>query len=270
MRVYGFNVGYAFLALTCAGIIFTAWSAIALTISPTLIVIEGRNRYADVALVNGEDTLENYVVGWKFYKMAEGTGRYVESEASTTEFDLTKNIVFTPKRVQLGPKSVQKVRLGLRIKGEPPPPGDYRAHLELRESDASAPEDNNQKGARVGINVNVGFTVPVVYRVGEPDVTAEIGDVTPRINPETKKIEVSVPVTLSESPYGVLGHLQVYYKGDKVGEIRNANIFPEARHRTFNVGLKTQQLSGGSLEVVLADYKNKNKIYAQKTIPVGQ
>lgn len=270
MRVYGFNLGYAFLALGCAAIIFTAWSATALTISPTIIVIEGRNRYADVALVNGEDTLENYVVGWKFYKMQEGTGTYLESATSTTEFDLTKNIVFTPKRVQLGPKTVQKVRLGLRIKGEPPPPGDYRAHLELREGDVPTAEDSNQKGARVGIKVNVGFTIPVVYRVGEPDVTAEIGDVTPRINPETKTIEVSVPVTLSESPYGVLGHLQVFYKGEKVGEIRNANIFPETRHRTFNVGLKAQQLSGGSLQVVLADYKDKDKIYAQKTIPVGQ
>jgi hypothetical protein len=270
MRVYGFKVGYAFLALACAAMIFTAWSATALTISPTLIVIEGRDRYADVALVNGENTLENYVVGWKFYKMQEGTGRYLESQTSTTEFDLTKNIVFTPKRVQLGPQSVQKVRLGLRIKGEPPPPGDYRAHLELREGDVAIPEDTNQKGARVGIKVNVGFTIPVVYRVGEPDVTAEIGDVVPRINPETKGIEVSVPVSLSESPYGVLGHLMVYYKGEKVGEIRNANIFPEARDRTFNVGLKAQQLSGGALEVVLMDHKDKKKVYAQKTIPVGQ
>lgn len=270
MRIYGFSVGYTFLALASAAIIFTAWSASALTISPTLIVIEGRNRYADVALVNGEDTIENYVVGWKFYKMQEGTGRYQGSETSTTEFDLTKNIVFTPKRVQLGPKSVQKVRLGLRIKGELPPPGDYRAHLELREGDVARPEDTNQKGPSVGIKVNVGFTIPVVYRVGEPDVTAEIGDVVPRINPETKGIEVSVPVTLSESPYGVLGHLIVYYKGEKVGEIRNANIFPEARRRTFNVGLKAQQLSGGSLEVVLMDHKDKEKVYAQKTIPVGQ
>jgi hypothetical protein len=270
MRVYGFNVGYAFLTLGCAAIIFTAWSASALVITPFLIVIEGRNRYADVAMVNDEDVIKNYEVNWKFYKMQEGTGNYLASETSTTEFDLTKNIVFTPKRAQLGPRSMQKIRLGLRIKGEPPPPGDYRAHLELREADLAGPDDPNQKGMRVSVNVNVGFTVPVVYRVGEPDVTAEIGDVTPRINPETKKIEVSVPVTLSESPYGVLGHLMIYYKGDKVGEIRNANIFPEARHRTFNVGLKAQQLSGGSLEVVLADYKDKDKIYAQKTIPVGQ
>ena len=108
MRVYGFNVGYAFLTLVCAAIIFTAWSASALVITPFLIVIEGRNRYADVAMVNDEDVIKNYEVNWKFYKMQEGTGNYLASETSTTEFDLKKTSSLRPSERSWAPGPCKK------------------------------------------------------------------------------------------------------------------------------------------------------------------
>ncbi len=261
-----------FVVLFCGLVVSVINPAMALTISPTIIIIEGKNRYADVALINTSDVVQDYEVSWKFLSMEEGTGKYKESGASTTPFDLTKNMVFTPKRVRLEPKSMQKVRLGLRIKGEAPPPGDYRAHLELREAAVSPDQAKPaSKGTSVGIKINVGFSIPVVYRVGASDVTAEIGDVVLGVNPVTSKIEASVPIQLSESPYGVLGHLYVYYNNKLIGEVGNANIFAETHKRTFTVPLKSDKLSGGSLKVVFMDYrKDQNRTYAQKIIEVGK
>ncbi len=243
------------------------------TIAPTIVVIEGK-RYGDVSLINTGENYASYQVSWVFYQMEEGTGYYEKIDKSLTEFDLTQHLALTPKRVTLGPSGVQKVRMGLRLKGEPPPPGDYRAHLQIQE----VPKENiiqentpGKKGSSVGVSVNVGFTIPVVYRVGQSDATADIGDVTTRVNKDSSKIEVLVPVKKSESKYGIIGNLMIYYGDKLVGQVKNANIFSEASHRTFVVPLNVRELSGGSLRIVYKDYNvSKNKIYAEKNVPVGQ
>jgi P pilus assembly chaperone PapD len=248
----------------------------AITITPTLVVIEGRARYADVNLVNSGDLLSTYAIGWRYYKMEEGTGGYLNSEGSTTDFDLGKNMIFTPRRIAIDPQQVQKIRLGLRLKGEPPPPGDYRAHLELKEvpADAAAPAQDKkpgQRGASVGVKVNVGFTIPVVYRVGESDAKVEIGKIETRINQKSGRIEVLVPATKSKSNFGILGRLEIYYKDDLVGQVKNANIFPEINQRTFKIPLTVNTMSGGSLHIVYKDFhKDQDNILTEKTVPVGR
>jgi P pilus assembly chaperone PapD len=249
----------------------TAASA-TITIAPTIVVIEGK-RYGDVSLINTGNNYASYQVSWTFYKMEEGTGYYEKTDKSLTDFDLTQHLALTPKRVTLGPKGVQKVRMGLRLKGEPPPPGDYRAHLNIQEvpQEKSAQENiPGKKGSNVGVSITVGFTIPVIYRVGQSDATAEIGNITTRIN-KSSKIEAVVPITKSESKYGILGDLSIYYGDKVVGQIKNANIFSEVKARTFTVPLNVKELAGGSLRVVYSDYNiKKNKIYAEKSVPIGQ
>lgn len=258
----------ALLTMTCA-----ASTQAAITITPTLVVIEGRVRYADVNLVNTGDNVGSYDVGWKFYKMEDGTGSYIHTDKATTDFDLTQNIVFTPKRVTIGPKQPQKIRLGLRLKGEPPAPGDYRAHLLLKEAPkgTSRQESPTGRGAKIGVNVNVGFSIPVVYRVGESDATVQIGDVRTQINKKSGRIEAVVPTIKSQSSYGILGRLEIYYNNDLVGQVKNANIFTEARKRTYTVPLRLEKLSGGTLRIVYKDFhKEKDVILAEKTVPIGK
>jgi len=240
------------------------------TLTPTLVIIEGRNRYADVSLINTSNEPGNYEVSWVFHKMDENTGFYQNVDKSLTDFDLTQHLALTPKRVALGAQAVQKVRMGLRLKDGPPPPGDYRAHLQFREIPQDAPAANEtQKGVKVGVKVNVGFSIPVVYRVGESDATGTIGDVRTEINQKLGKIAVVVPITRSESAYGLLGELVIYYKDDVVGRIRNANIFTEIRRRDFRVPLNINQLSGGNLRIVYKAFK-KDIVFAERIVSVGQ
>lgn len=249
--------------------------AASLSITPTLVTIEGRDRYADVHLVNPTDQTSTYEIRWRFFKMEERTGNYVAKETSVTDWDLAKHLVFTPRRVTIEPRSAQKVRLGLRLAGEPPAPGDYRAHLEFMKIPDPEPinQMNGQKQekaeAAVGVKVNVGFSIPIIYRVGESKVSAKIGQVT--IKPENNKIEAQVEIIRSDSPYGIAGDLTLLHNGEVVGQVKNANIFPEIQTRVFNVPLMTNSITGGNLEVIYGDFDpKKNLNYDRKIITIGK
>jgi hypothetical protein len=270
------NLVLAALGLVTLGI--AAYPALAtVTVTPMIAVIEGRNRYADINLINTSDKTESYQITWRFYKMKEGEGTYDNADASLTDFDLSQHLVMTPRRVSIEPGGMQKIRLGLRLKGEPPAPGDYRAHLMLmQDKDVNAapvPPQPLEKGkVMIGVGVNVGLSIPVVYRVGESDVKAVIGDVSRQINPNSGKIELLIPITREgEGRYGIYGDLKVMRDGEMLGEIANANIFDEVQTRVFKVVLNVSELSGGNLEVIYKHYDKLNPtVFAQKTVPVGR
>lgn len=250
-----------------------AWPAFAnITVTPMLIVMEGRDRYADVNLVNTGGNTESYAITWRHMKMVEGTGAYEPVETSNTTFDLAQHVVMTPRRVSIEPGGMQKIRLGLRLKGEPPAPGDYRAHLEM--TNDTRPDTSGAKPAKegevtVGVKINVGVSIPVIYRVGESDVTATIGDISTQINEKSKGIEVNVPVTRSGGPFGIYGHIKIMSGGKIVGEVKNANLFAEINQRTFVIPLNIDNDLGQTLEIVYKHYSPKNDtVFAQKTFNV--
>lgn len=253
-----------------------AWPALAtVTVTPMIAVIEGRERYADINLVNPGETTESYAMSWKHMKMLPGDGKYEELEASATPFDLTQHIVMTPRRVTIEPGGMQKIRLGMRLKGEPPAPGDYRAHLEMMQDNKPAETKSDkayEKGqVSMGVQILVGVSIPVIYRVGVSDASATMGNISTQINPATKQIEALVPVTRSGGPFGLYGHMIVRYGGKVVGEMKNANIFPEIDQRTFVIPLNVETLSGGSLDIVYKHYDPRNEtVFAQKTSSVGR
>ena len=255
-----------------------------ITITPMFLVIEGRQRYADFNLINTSDEPQTYVMGWRYFKMAEGTGEYLIVDKPPTDFNIADNIVFTPRKVTLAPRETQKVRLALRLKGEPPAPGDYRAHLEFsqvkKEAPPSSPPEQNSSdpekhAVKVGVGISVAYSVPVIYRVGEGDATATMGDITTGTNPNSGAAEVHVPITKNGTT-SLMANLTVYHTptgGARtvVGEIQNANIFSEATQRAFVVTLNVKELSNGSLEIVYkeADPK-KDVVFAQRTLAITQ
>jgi hypothetical protein len=254
-----------------------------LAITPTIVVIEGRNRYADINLINTGDKPVTYDMNWRFMQMVEGKMSYKTADASLTDFDLSKNSVFTPRKVTLEPKIRQKIRIALRLKGEPPAPGDYRAHMEFVMGGAEALKEKQAKtGAEsvggphktvVGVGIRVGYSIPVIYRVGESNVRAEIGSVTTQVN-KAGKLEANVELSRTEGPYGVIGHLYIYHvKGGeqvKIGEIANANIFPEIRTRVFTVPLSATSLTEGQIHLVLKNALKgrEQEVLTEKTISI--
>lgn len=256
-----------------------------LAVTPTIIVIEGRDRFADVNLINTGDGPVTYDMNWRFFTMAGKDIGYKAVVESITDFDLSQNIVFSPKKVTLEPKVRQKVRIALRLKGEPPAPGDYRAHLEFMGSSGAAIKEKAEKskpkgedssgvrGQAVGLGINVGYSIPVIYRVGESTVKPVIGGVAVEAG-KAGKLYAKVEVSRTEGPYGVIGRLLIYHieggKKTKIGEVSNANIFPEITSRTYNVPLSVDALRSGDVQVVVenAIKSRKGEVLAEKTIRI--
>lgn len=244
-----------------------------IAVTPTLVMIEGRQRYADLNIVNVTNERQTYEISWKYLRMEEGTGEYRASNASTTAFDVPSNISFTPRRVTIPPKGAQRVRFSVRLQGEQPPAGDYRAHILLNnKATREGAEMLGDRETQASVAMNIGFSIPVIYRVGDTNGgSGSIGNIRTEINPKTNRIEAVIPITRKEGPYGVMGMLLVNYDGRTVGYVGNANIFPEVKERVFRVPLSVQQLSGGSLDVVFKHYdKNNNSVYDRKSVSIGR
>ncbi len=235
-------------------------------ITPIQVVFEGRERFANVTIVNTGNKTNSYELAWVSLRMKDGGGgRYEKAKAPSSTFDLPKHIVFAPKRVTLGAGSKQKIRLALRRPANIPD-GDYHAHLKFMPvpSDNSQSEgDNIDKGnPSVGVKVIVSYSIPVILRSGEVNVISEMGDMVLSRNENTGLLVADIPIHRSGSNYSILGSLFVYHidsngKENLVGELGNAYILPEASNRIFRVNL-TKNISGGSLRVVLRSYDKNN------------
>ena len=251
-----------------------------MTITPTIVVFEGRDRFKDVTLINTSNEQKTYEVGWRFYRMLnEGLAPYMDIDDSLTEFDLSENIVYTPRRVTLAPGGKQKIKLALRRRQDLPA-GEYRAHLAFKavraEEPVNAESDDDVTGEvrklSAAVKINLGFSIPVVLNVGEPEVSADIKLLSLQRNQQSGYVEALVEVHRTGGPYGILGYLRVYNSQDQVvGEVSNAYVFSEADVRTFKIPLpKEELLTGESLRVALDYYDRQagKPAYASIEIPL--
>lgn len=255
-------------------ILMPSYALADITITPTRIVFEDRDRFQEVTLVNSGNETKTYDIGWQFYRMIQDREPPYETvEGSITEFDLSQYIVYTPRRVTLSPGGSQKIRMALRRPADVQP-GEYRAHMTFKALPDDEPivaSDGNKQIQRAAVKVNVSYSIPVIFRAGEPNVQAAIESVTFQRNKVNGMLEALVKITRAGGPYGILGHLYIYDpKGEVIGEIGNAHIFPEIQSRTFKVPLINEEnLSGGSIKIELAHYsKSSSKVYAERSFPV--
>ena len=275
--IYRYYAGFCLFLCVFAMSMFAHKQAHAdLMILPSNVIFEGRDRYADVTLINNGNDSKYYQLGWSYNRMLPETGVYEHLESFGDEFDLSKHLVLSPKRVRLEPKAKQKIRIALRRPAEIAP-GDYHVHLRFSALPAIQGADVGAEGegkAAANVNFVISYAIPVILRVGEDDVKVELGQITLERNPSTGKLEVLIPVKRSpESPYSILGYFMIYHVDEDgneefVGELSNANIFPEIDNRTFRA-LLTKEVTGGSLRVVLNKRKKEDTdMYVEKIYPL--
>lgn len=244
-------------------------------ITPTMIVFEDRDRFSHVTLANTKDDASIYEMTWLRNVMQEGTGAYSVGEKVAGAFDLSDHIVFAPRRVTLPTKGTQRIKLGLRRPAEVPA-GDYHAHLRFaalpaEEQPGYVPLAKDQAAANVSVTVS--YSIPIILRAGEVDDGASIGQINLGRDPASGALMVNVPVTRKVGPYGTLGHLYVYNVNggaeELVGEISNANIFPEISQRIFGVKLK-KEVTSGQLKVSYRYFdRESDRVYDEKTFPLN-
>ncbi len=250
-------------------------------ITPSQIVFKDRDRFGSVILVNTGDKMRTYDIEWMFFKMIDGKGSYEVVEESPTDFDLSKYVIFSPRRVTLAPGASQKIKLALRRPSEIPE-GDYHAHLKFA-LDPHAPEDIIEKQKKdietvegssgAAVSINVSYSIPVILISGKAEVSADIRDLKLERNKKSGILEASFLIERSGRPYSILGHVYIYHIDDKnreemVGEVGNAFVFSEINSRSFKVPL-TKEITSGSLRIVVKSYdKETDFVYTEKTFPL--
>lgn len=263
-----------FLTL-CTIIFFTQSARADLGITPTLLTFEDGERFEHVTLINNSDEAKTYAMSWRFFKMNEKGSPYTPIEKSQTEFDVSKAVFFTPRRVTIPAQRPQKIKLALR-RPKDIPPGDYHAHLQfspVTEVAASVDESgvSEEQRAKTGVAINVGYSIPIIVRVGNVDQGIKIGQVTLKRNDQGALV-ATVPLTRKAGPYGAMAHMFVYHvqSGDEemVGEVSNANIFPEVNRREIDVRL-TKDVKGGQLKVKLVQPHDKSQILDEEIFPLN-
>lgn len=276
------------LFLTLVACIVTGAPSYAnLMITPLQVIIEGRDRSAQVILINNGTEEKTYRLEWEELVQTGGTTGYIAAEYASQygvtppAIKLSDFGVFTPRQITLAPQEKQTVRIAVR---RPPElaDGEYRSHLRFEvvkdpNKKARIGEGPVEEGKlRFGATVNASFSIPVIYRVGPYDINIDMQTPTFNVNDKTGKLMIDVPVIRS-GKNGVIGLIEAYHTPNGgtetfIGSISNTNIFPEITMRQFKVPTQVAGLSPGTLRLVFKKAEGQTSNYVvldELTVPVS-
>ena len=195
-----------------------------LMVAPTRVVFEGRERVAQVNIMNTGDETATYRISFVRKRMNE-TGDFQEIEtAQPGERFSDEMIRFSPRQVVLPPGKSQTVRLLLR-KPRGVETGEYRSHMlfqhvpEMKEQSVETMAGGKAEGLRIELTPVIGITIPVIVRHGATDVNVALAGL--RMIPPTpaeprRLLGFDIQRYGSRSAYG---DLTVYFepeRGEKV------------------------------------------------------
>jgi uncharacterized membrane protein len=219
-----------------------------LSVSPTRIVLEGRQRSDDILLMNHSSDTVTYRISFKNMRMNEdGTYKDIKSAESGEAF--ADNLIrFSPRQVILEPKSSQTVRLLLR-KPADLPPGEYRSHMLFQAvppAEAGTDIENLETGEgdfQIRIRTVFAITIPVIVIHGDLASTVEFSDVGLH-QPDTAGEPPTLSLQLTRSGNrSVYGDIMVTFVPEEsgndriVGLIRGIAVFYPYPSRTVNLPL---------------------------------
>ncbi len=154
-----------------------------LLVAPTRVVLEGRNRAAEIVLNNRANKEATYRVSFLHLRMKEdGSYEEISEETAKNSLRIADDLLrYSPRQVTLKPGESQIVKIVLR-KPEGLADGEYTSHLLFRAvPDLPTGEDVEAKQAQsdqiaIKLIPVYGVSIPVLVRAGEgrSDVTLEV------------------------------------------------------------------------------------------------
>ncbi len=250
-----------------------------LIITPLQVVIEGRNRTAQVVLVNNSNSISTYRLEWQQLNQVQGKGGYVELKGDDGKLYLKDFAVFSPRQITLGPGEKQTIRVAVRRPAELPD-GEYRSHLNFRIIDKQDPLEEitglNEGEKVIKARVLASYSIPAIYRKGEYDVNIKIGQPSFSVNPANGTMNVNLPVERS-GVHGVVGSIEIYHAPNGgqetlIAGLANANMFTDITKRDFVIPARVSGLSPGNLRVVFSKAEGQSEthyVLAENSFPIS-
>ena len=212
-----------------------------LLVAPTRLVFEGRERTAEVTLVNKGTETEVFRITMVNRRMLEnGTFEEIDEPRDGEQF-AGQMIRYAPRRVTLRPNAPQTIRVQLR-KPSGIADGEYRSHLMFRaipNLNNSQPEQAGAAGAGFQINLIpvYGVTIPVIVRHGslKADLSVDAAEwVDPAFEDRQPEIAVRLSRSGEQSIYGTVKIMSTV--GDETyALVRGVAIYTPNRQRIVRI-----------------------------------
>lgn len=262
----------AFLKLSqfIACLVFLGVSQVqaSLMITPTRVVMDERQRTAEVTLLNTTTSTKVYRILWQELKQTE-LGGYEELETPTDKDPIASNMIqYSPRKVTIEPGKYQRIKLRLRLKGDLPD-GEYRSQLMMKVTDVGVNPDSLEKeidGAHLFLIPKLSFSIPVMVRKGVNNSATEIVSVD--LNTQNVD-EAKMLVDVSHSgDFSSFGNVYVYMKPtagsqvEKIGQVHNIALFRETKKRTVTIPLTVTQVPTGA--VIQVVYSGEDEYEGQQ------
>jgi hypothetical protein len=257
-----------------------------LNISPKRITFNRADRSATVYVFNQGSTAATFDISLVDRIMLPDGQIVPASDAQTKpelkgEVDQLKSaqamLVATPRRATLEPGKGQTIRIRAAPAvagpaGSTPPAGEYRTHLTIttippRDSGLTAEQaaGQNPQELRFQINAVFGISIPVIIRVGQPDVRASIEGV--KLATESMSGDgASAPKPTAmlsldlvrQGPTSLFGNVEVRGAKDRagadpIGIARGVGVYPEIARRQVKIPLTRIPAPGEQIEITFKD-----------------
>lgn len=230
-----------------------------LTVSPTRVIFEGRDRSTQINLINRGSETATYRIEFMQYRMDEN-GQLVEiQKPNELEKFADKLVRFSPRQVEIQPNQSQTVRLLLR-KPKDLPAGEYRSHMLFYAVPPEGAADiekraaTDEEGFSIAITPIFRVSIPVIVRHGELAAEFDISDVS--LNTEEKPM-LSMRVE-RDGNRSVYGDLNVHYKATPsadpvlLSHYKDFVLYTSSNTRAVDVDLHIpdgMNLQGGEIQV---------------------
>ena len=251
-----------------------------LLVAPTRVVLEGRQRTAEITLVNTGLTAATYRIGFVDLRMNErgGTAEIDAGSAQPGEQFAAGLIRYSPRQVTLEPGVAQTVRLQLRLPAALAA-GEYRSHLLFR---ALPPVDEAPTSAEtageftIAIRALYGISIPVIVRHGETAATTTLSDlelVPAAAADAAPTLRLRIHRSGNRSVYGNLTATFVPAKGEPsvVGIANGLAVYTPNATRSAGITLRVPPgvvLRNGRLHLTYTNQTKGNETIAEADLLV--
>jgi len=227
-----------------------------LMLAPQRVVFEERVRSASVNLINTSSSTTTYRLHW-VQKKQGADGQYIDLPSNSNEVpNASPMLRFSPRQVTLAPGEKQTVRIALR-RNKNMDKGEYRSHLLFQ---ALPKKDNataNNKGAKIKINLLLGFAIPVIVRQGRLNGSAEVTNIKILKSIKDNKTFYGAKVTVKrKGAHTTYGTLKLFWKPrlvstyQQIAILNNIALYPESSSVQYYAGLKDFKPNNGYMKVV--------------------
>lgn len=231
-----------------------------LLLFPKRVVFEEGKRTEIINLANtGDDTIK-YTISFVQIRMNENGSFENISAPDSNQFFADPYIRFYPRTVSLAPRESQFVKL--QITGTNSlAAGEYRSHLYFRaEPVNNQPRENLPDNDNSSFSIKLipvyGMTIPIIIRIGEPNVSIELSNLTFQRDRDLKpNIRIQFHRTGNRSVYGniVVNYVSTDGQITQVGEVSGFAVYTPGSLRNCIIQLREPKeidYNSGELNVV--------------------